>query len=168
MSQANFSGAQAAKIAGITYRQLDYWARTNLIRPSAVDAKGSGSRREYVYSDLLELKVIKNLLDAGIKLESVRTVFDYLRDHVDTEIAAAHIVISGKAVVFCQGDQLVDVVRNGQGVLNVLPLATVKTDVDAMILSIQAQDLQSARPTVSNSLINKANSSAAISRVVSL
>ena len=148
MSSVSFSGAQAAKIAGITYRQLDYWARTNLIRPSAVDAKGSGTRRSYVYSDLLELKVIKNLLDAGIKLESVREVFTYLRNHVDTEIAAAHIVISGKAVVFCQGDQLVDVLRNGQGVLNVLPLAAVKSDVDAMILSIDSQTL---KPTKSES-----------------
>ena len=139
MTQQSFSGAHAAQIAGITYRQLDYWARTNLIRPSLVDAKGSGSRRSYVYRDLLELKVIKNLLDAGIKLESVREVFNYLRSHVDTDIAAAHIVISGKAVVLCQGDQLVDVVRNGQGVLNVLPLAAVKSDVDAMIVNIATQ-----------------------------
>ena len=150
MTQDSFSGAQAAQIAGITYRQLDYWARTNLIRPSAVDAKGSGSRRSYVYRDLLELKVIKNLLDAGIKLESVRDVFTYLRSHVDTEIAAAHIVISGKAVVLCQGDQLVDVVRNGQGVLNVLPLAAVKSDVDTMILSIGTTSTKIAIKTTSN------------------
>jgi DNA-binding transcriptional MerR regulator len=149
VTQNSFSGAQAAQIAGITYRQLDYWARTNLIRPSAVDAKGSGSRRSYVYRDLLELKVIKNLLDAGIKLESVRDVFTYLRSHVDTEIAAAHIVISGKAVVLCQGDQLVDVVRNGQGVLNVLPLAAVKSDVDAMILSIGTTSNKTANKTTS-------------------
>lgn len=136
MSEQSFSGSQAAQIAGITYRQLDYWARTNLIRPSLVDAAGSGSRRSYVYRDLLELKVIKNLLDAGIKLEAVREVFNYLRAHVNTDIASAHIVISGKAVVLCQGDQLVDVVRNGQGVLNVLPLANVKSDVDAMIVTI--------------------------------
>ena len=136
MARQSFSGSQAAQIAGITYRQLDYWARTNLIRPSLSDAKGSGSRRSYEYRDLLELRVIKQLLDAGIKLESVREVFNYLRSHVDTEIAAAHIVISGKAVVLCQGDQLVDVVRNGQGVLNVLPLANIKSDVDAMIVSL--------------------------------
>ena len=136
MAKQSFSGSQAAQIAGITYRQLDYWARTNLIRPSLSDAKGSGSRRSYEYRDLLELKVIKQLLDAGIKLESVREVFNYLRSHVDTDIAAAHIVISGKAVVLCQGDQLVDVVRNGQGVLNVLPLANIKSDVDAMIVSL--------------------------------
>ncbi|MFM8687615.1 MAG: MerR family transcriptional regulator [Acidimicrobiaceae bacterium] len=136
MARQSFSGSQAAQIAGITYRQLDYWARTNLIRPSLSDAKGSGSRRSYEYRDLLELKVIKQLLDAGIKLESVREVFNYLRSHVDTEIAAAHIVISGKAVVLCQCDQLFDVVRNGQGVLNVLPLANIKSDVDAMIVSL--------------------------------
>jgi DNA-binding transcriptional MerR regulator len=121
-----------------------------LIRPSLTDAKGSGSRRSYVYRDLLELKVIKQLLDAGIKLESVREVFNYLRSHVDTDIAAAHIVISGKAVVLCQGDQLVDVVRNGQGVLNVLPLANIKSDVDAMIVNIadQAKAVAKSAPSV--------------------
>jgi DNA-binding transcriptional MerR regulator len=144
MAKQSFSGSQAAQIAGITYRQLDYWARTNLIRPSLTDAKGSGSRRSYEYRDLLELKVIKQLLDAGIKLESVREVFNYLRSHVDTEIAAAHIVISGKAVVLCQGDQLVDVVRNGQGVLNVLPLANIKSDVDAMIVSLAGRNTVTA------------------------
>ncbi len=167
MTSVSFSGAQAAKIAGITYRQLDYWARTNLIRPSAVDAKGSGTRRSYVYSDLLELKVIKNLLDAGIKLESVREVFTYLRNHVDTENAAAHIVISGKAVVFCQGDQLVDVLRNGQGVLNVLPLAAVKSDVDAMILSIDSQILKTASSDDTD-LINPAESMTASTLAVSI
>ena len=151
MTQQSFSGAHAAQIAGITYRQLDYWARTNLIRPSLVDAKGSGSRRSYVYRDLLELKVIKNLLDAGIKLESVREVFNYLRSHVNTDIAAAHIVISGKAVVLCQGDQLVDVLRNGQGVLNVLPLAAVKSDVDAMIVNIATQKV-AIRSTIESSI----------------
>lgn len=128
-----YSGTQAAKIVGISYRQLDYWARTDLIRPTAADATGSGSRRIYSYRDLLELRVIKNLLDAGIRLESVREVFTYLRNHVDTDIVAAHIVISGQSVVLCQGDQLVDVLRNGQGVLNVLPLAGVKDQVDAQI-----------------------------------
>jgi len=136
VAKQSFSGSQAAQVVGITYRQLDYWARTNLIRPSLSDAKGSGSRRVYEYRDLLELKVIKQLLDAGIRLESVREVFNYLRSHVDTDIAAAHIVISGKAVVLCQGDQLVDVLRNGQGVLNVLPLANIKSDVDSMIVSL--------------------------------
>lgn len=130
---SGYSGKQASEIVGISYRQLDYWARTDLVRPTGADAKGSGSRRVYTYRDLLELRVIKNLLDAGIRLESVREVFAYLRNHVDTDIAAAHIVISGQSVVLCQGDQLIDVMRRGQGVLNVLPLAGVKQDVDRAI-----------------------------------
>jgi DNA-binding transcriptional MerR regulator len=136
MSEAGFSGTQAAQVVGITYRQLDYWARTDLVRPSLTDARGSGSRRRYSYRDLLELKVIKNLLDAGIRLENVREVFAYLREHVDSDISSAHIVISGSSVVLCEGDQLVDVLRQGQGVLNVLPLAGVKDDVDARLVEL--------------------------------
>jgi len=136
-SLRTYSGTQAAEIVGITYRQLDYWARTDLVRPSAHDAAGSGSRREYVYRDLLELKVIKNLLDAGIKLESVRTVFNYLRRHVTTDVASAHVVISGQSVVLCDGEHLIDAVRNGQGVLNVLPLGNVKQELDARIIELK-------------------------------
>ena len=128
-----FSGTQAAKVVGITYRQLDYWARTDLIRPSLTDASGSGSRRRYSYKDLLELRVIKTLLDAGIKLESVREVFDYMREHVDTDIASAHLVINGNSVVLAQGEELIDVLNKGQGVLNVLSLAGIKAEVDTQL-----------------------------------
>ena len=138
-TERGFSGTKAASIAGISYRQLDYWARTDLIRPSMTDAAGSGSRRMYSYRDLLELRVIKSLLDAGIKLESVRQAFTYLREHVDTDIASAHLVISGGDVVLCDGDQLMDVMRRaGQGVLNVLPLGGVKLDLDAQLVAIDA------------------------------
>jgi len=131
-----YSGTQAAKVVGITYRQLDYWARTDLIRPSLSDASGSGSRRRYSYKDLLELRVIKTLLDSGIKLESVREVFEYLRRHVDADIASAHLVINGNSVVLAQGDELIDVLKNGQGVLNVLSLAGVKDEVDAQLMPL--------------------------------
>ncbi len=132
-----FSGTQAAKVVGITYRQLDYWARTDLIRPSLSDASGSGSRRCYSYKDLLELRVIKTLLDSGIKLESVRDVFTYLREHVGTDIASAHLVISGSSVVLARGDELIDVLQRGQGVLNVLSLAGVKHEVDAQLVPLE-------------------------------
>jgi len=132
-----FSGKSAADIVGITYRQLDYWARTNLIRPTAADATGSGSRRRYTYKDLLELKVVKRLLDSGIKLTNVRDVFAYMREHVDTEISSAHIVIDGSSVVLCDGENLIDVLRHGQGVLNVLPLAGVKDEVDRRIILLE-------------------------------
>lgn len=133
-----FSGTRAAQIVGITYRQLDYWARTDLIRPSGSDAAGSGSRRQYTYRDLLELKVIKKLIDAGIRLESVRDVFAYLRNHVDTDISAAHIVIEGSSVILCDGEELIDILRGGQGVLNVLPLSGVRDEVDRQIISLES------------------------------
>jgi DNA-binding transcriptional MerR regulator len=135
--QHGYSGTKAATIVGITYRQLDYWARTDLIRPSLADASGSGSRRSYSYRDLLELRVIKSLLDAGIKLESVRTAFEYLRTQVDTDIASAHLVISGSDVILCDGEQLVDVMRrSGQGVLNVLAIGGVKSGLDSTIVEL--------------------------------
>ena len=131
MHEQGFRAPEAKRIAGISYRQLDYWARTDLIRPSLCDAAGSGSRRLYSYRDLLELRVIKSLLDAGIKLESVRKAFTYLRQQTDTDIAAATLVISGSDVLLCDGDQLIDIVRRGgQGVLNVLAIGGVKLDLD--------------------------------------
>ena len=136
-STEGFSGRQTADVVGISYRQLDYWARTDLIRPSLTDASGSGSRRRYSYQDLLELRVVKTLIDAGIKLESVREVFAYLRTHVSADIASAHLVISGQTVVFAQGDELIDVVKQGQGVLNVLSLAGVKNDIDAQLIPLR-------------------------------
>ena len=137
MTEQGYSGTKAATIVGITYRQLDYWARTDLIRPSLADASGSGSRRLYSYRDLLELRVIKSLLDAGIKLESVRTAFEYLRTHVDTDIASAHLVISGSDVILCDGEQLIDVMRRGgQGVLNVLAIGGVKSGLDSTIVEL--------------------------------
>jgi len=131
-----FSGNQAASVVGITYRQLDYWARTDLVRPSVTEAQGSGSRRLYSYRNLLELRMVKNLLDAGIKLESVRDAFKYLREQSDADITSAHLVINGRSVVLCQGEELIDVVRRGQGVLNLLPLSQVKDEVDGQLVSL--------------------------------
>jgi DNA-binding transcriptional MerR regulator len=145
VNETGYSGSKTASIVGITYRQLDYWTRTGLVRPSLGDATGSGSRREYSYQDLLELRVIKNLIDAGIKLESVRDVFKYLREHVSTDIAAAHIVISGNSVMLCEGDTWIDACKNGQGVLSVLAVASVKNEVD---LSLDSHDSANVSPIV--------------------
>ncbi len=136
--QVGFSGRRTAEVVGISYRQLDYWARTDLVTPSLAEARGSGSRRLYSYRDLLELKVIKTLLDAGIKLESVRKVFSYMRDQLGEDISAANLVISGSSSVLVRsGEELIDVVQQGQGVLNVLPLSGVKDEIDARILELR-------------------------------
>ena len=131
-----FPAKRTAEIVGITYRQLDYWARTDLVRPTS-PACGSGSRRTYSYKNLLELKAVKNLLDAGIKLESVRSAFGYLREELDQEPTEVNLVISGKGSVLVRnGEQIIDLLRSGQGVLNVLPLAGVKNEVDARIVEL--------------------------------
>lgn len=144
-----FSGKRTAEVVGITYRQLDYWARTDLIRPSLAEATGSGSRRLYSYNDLLELKVVKSLLDSGIRLEKVRKVFAYLRDNLSTDVSTANLVIDGSTSVLVHtGEELIDILQNGQGVLNVLPLAVVKEEVDAAIVDlfpdVTPADLQKA------------------------
>ena len=140
--EGGFSGKRAAEIVGITYRQLDYWARTDLIRPSLADAGGSGTRRRYSYKDLLELKVIKRLLDAGIKLESIREAFEYLRERLGEDVASAHLVIDGTSAVLVRGNELIDVVNRyqGQGVLNLLPMDGVIEELDTAVQMFDDRD----------------------------
>lgn len=139
-----YSAKRAAEIVSITYRQLDYWTRTDLVTPSFAKAEGSGSRRLYAYKDLLELRSIKSLLDAGIKLELVREVVEYLREELDQDISTANLVISGSQVLIRSGEEIIDLLRGGQGVLNVLPLAGVKEQVDAAIIELFPQTVPSA------------------------
>jgi DNA-binding transcriptional MerR regulator len=137
-AQQGYSGKRAAEVVGITYRQLDYWARTDLIRPSLTDASGSGSRRLYSYADLLELRIVKQLLDAGIKLEMVRQVFAELRRLVGDQIASAKLVIDGSSVALALDDgELLDLVKAGQGVLNIMNLGQCQADLDARIVSLR-------------------------------
>ncbi len=132
-----FRGPQVCKIVGITYRQLDYWARTYLIRPSIADARGSGTQRRYSYRDLVELKVIKGLLDAGVSLQSARRAIEYLRDNLGEDIATASLVINGTGSVLVRTDgELVDLVRRGQGVLSIVALGGVKDELDAAITDL--------------------------------
>ncbi|MGI9606422.1 MAG: MerR family transcriptional regulator, partial [Acidimicrobiales bacterium] len=132
-----YSGTQTAKVVGISYRQLDYWARTDLIRPSITDAAGSGSRRRYSYRNLLELKVVKNLLDAGIRLEQVREVFAYMQDELGEDVTTANLVVNGNQPVLVRsGAEIVDLLQNGQGVLNILPLSGVKEELDEAIVDL--------------------------------
>jgi DNA-binding transcriptional MerR regulator len=133
-----FSGREAADIVGITYRQLDYWARTDLIRPSLADAKGSGSRRRYSYQNLVELKMIKTLLDAGQKLERVREAFQYIRELGD-DLTSAQLVIAGSSVLLVKDEDLIDVVNKhkGQGVLNFLAMDGVAQEVDAAVAQLE-------------------------------
>jgi DNA-binding transcriptional MerR regulator len=131
--ELGYRGPQVCKVVGITYRQLDYWARTDLLRPSISEAKGSGTQRRYSYQDLLELKVIKRLLDAGLSLQSTRRAIECLRASGE-DVAAANLVIDqGTTVLARTGEEIIDLLKGGQGVLNIVPLATVVSELDAAI-----------------------------------
>ena len=133
-----FRGPQVCKLVGITYRQLDYWARTGLLRPSIADARGSGTQRRYSYHDVLELKVIKQLIDAGISLQRARRAAECLRDGLGGDLASANLVLVGTDSVLAHGDgEVVDLVRGGQGVLNIVPLSGVVEELDAAIHRIE-------------------------------
>ena len=113
-----YRGPQACKIVDITYRQLDYWTRTGLVVPSIQPAKGSGTQRLYSFNDLLQLKVIKSLTDAGASLQKVRQAIDYVRSHLDEDWSKVTIVADGNGVYACTSDaEVVDLLRSGQGVL---------------------------------------------------
>ncbi|MCU4184702.1 MerR family transcriptional regulator [Acidiferrimicrobium sp. IK] len=135
--ELSYRGPQVCSIVGITYRQLDYWARTDLLRPSISEARGSGSQRRYSYEDLLALKVIKRLLDAGISLQSTRRAVECLRAGGD-DLASADLVIDeGRTVLAHSGEEIVDLLRGGQGVLNIVSMRPLVSEVAAAITSLR-------------------------------
>lgn len=140
-SAEGFRGPQVCNVVGITYRQLDYWARTGLLRPSIADARGSGTQRVYSYRDLLELKVIKQLLDAGISLQRSRRALECLRDGLGVDLASANLVLVGSDSVLARSDgEVVDLLKGGQGVLNIVPLSGVVEELDAAIVAFSKSE----------------------------
>ena len=134
MAEEGFRGPQVCSVVGITYRQLDYWARTNLIRPSIADAKGSGTQRRYAYRDLVELKVIKNLLDAGVSLQLARKGVEYIRQNLGEDIGSASLVMNGPKSVLARSDgEVIDLMRKGQGVMSIVALGPVVDELDTAI-----------------------------------
>ena len=134
-----FSGSQVCGLVGITYRQLDYWARTGLLQPSLAVAKGSGTKRRYSYHDVLELKVIKQLLDAGISLQRARQAVDCLRDNLHADLASASLILSSSSSVLAASEgEIVDLLAGGQGVFNVISMAGVVSELNASILQFEA------------------------------
>ncbi len=131
-----YRGPQVCSIVGITYRQLDYWARTGLLHPSITQAKGSGSQRVYSYSDLLQLKVIKRLLDAGVSLQAARRAIECLRSSGE-DLASANLVIDDRRSVLAHtGEEIIDLLKGGQTVLNIVPLGGLVSELQAAITGL--------------------------------
>ena len=115
-----YRGPTACSAAGITYRQLDYWARTELVVPTVRSASGSGSQRLYSFKDILVLKVVKRLLDAGVSLQNIRTAVEVLRARGVEDLAQVTLLSDGTTVYACtSSEEVVDLLRGGQGVFGI-------------------------------------------------
>jgi DNA-binding transcriptional MerR regulator len=115
-----YRGPTACSAAGITYRQLDYWARTKLVEPSVRGATGSGTQRLYSFRDILLLKVIKRLLDAGISLQQIRTAVQHLRERGTDDLTRVTLMSDGASVYECtSNDEVIDLLQGGQGVFGI-------------------------------------------------
>jgi DNA-binding transcriptional MerR regulator len=111
---------EVCKVVGISYRQLDYWARTNLVNPSVREAGGSGTQRLYSFQDLLALKVIKGLLDAGVSLQQIRQAVVYLRENEGRPLTGVTLMSDGVSIYACESeDEIIDLVKRGQGVFGI-------------------------------------------------
>ena len=133
---AGYRGPAACKAAGITYRQLDYWARTGLVEPTVRPATGSGTQRLYGFRDILVLRVVKRLLDSGVSLQQIRTAVDHLRERGVEDLSRITLMSDGASVYECTSDdEVIDLVQGGQGVFGIA-LGKVWRELEGSLASL--------------------------------
>jgi len=138
-----YRGPTVCKIVDISYRQLDYWARTELVTPSVRNAEGSGTQRLYSFDDIVALRVVKRLLDTGVSLQKVRTAIDELRRR-GRGIADSMLVSDGVSVFAVDdGDELIDLLKKGQGVF-AISVAPVVDELRGEVTAFPSERLEEA------------------------
>jgi DNA-binding transcriptional MerR regulator len=141
-----YRGPTACSAAGITYRQLDYWARTGLVEPGIRSAHGSGSQRLYSFRDILVLKVVKRLLDTGVSLQNIRTAVSHLRERGVDDLAQITLMSDGASVYECTSpDEVVDLVQGGQGVFGIA-VGRVWREVEGSLAELPGERADGAEP----------------------
>ena len=134
-----YRGATACVAAGITYRQLDYWARTNLVEPSIQGAAGSGSQRLYSFRDILVLKIVKRLLDTGVSLQNIRTAVEHLRSRGVEDLEKMVLMSDGASIFECaSADDIIDLLQGGQGVFGIA-ISKVWSEVEGSLSVLQGE-----------------------------
>lgn len=134
-----FRGPTACSAAGITYRQLDYWARTKLVEPTVRSAGGSGTQRLYSFKDILLLKIIKRLLDAGVSLQQIRIAVDHLRTRGTDDLTQVTLMSDGASVYECRSaDEVVDLLQGGQGVFGIA-VGGVWKEIEGTLLKLPSE-----------------------------
>jgi len=150
-----YRGQTACTAAGITYRQLDYWARTGLVEPSIRPARGSGTQRLYGFRDILVLRVVKSLLDTGISLQQIRAAVTVLRDHGATDLARITLMSDGATVYACTSrDEVVDLLQGGQGVFGIA-LGRIWQEVEGSLAELPVEAGEAQSPAPADELANR-------------
>lgn len=157
--EIGYKGATACSAAGITYRQLDYWARTGLIEPSVRGASGSGTQRLYGFRDILVLKIVKRLLDAGVSLQNIRTAVEHLRSRGVRDLESITLMSDGASIYECSSPgEIIDLLQGGQGVFGIAvgkvwhevegSLSVLQGEVAGRSVGVEASDELSLRRKV--------------------
>jgi DNA-binding transcriptional MerR regulator len=134
-----YRGPVACSAAGITYRQLDYWARTGLVTPSVRGAAGSGTQRLYGFRDILVLRIVKRLIDTGVSLPNIRAAVDHLATRSGEDLASLTIMSDGASIYECRSaDEVVDLVRGGQGVFGIA-VGSVWREVEGTLATLPGE-----------------------------
>jgi DNA-binding transcriptional MerR regulator len=137
--EVGYRGATALIAAGITYRQLDYWARTDLVSPSIQSATGSGSQRLYSFQDILVLKIVKRLLDTGVSLQNIRTAVEHLRNRGVADLESMTLMSDGASIYECTSpDEIFDLLQGGQGVFGIA-INRVWNEVEGSLATLQGE-----------------------------
>src|SRR6266540_2849673 len=146
-AESGYRGPTVSKLIGISYRQLDYWARTGLVTPSVRAADGSGSQRLYSFTDLVELRIIKRLLDAGVSLQRIRDAIRYLRrEAAGKPLTDITLISNGKRIYACHsGEEIIDVLSHGQAVFGIA-VGRVWSDTEGDVAHLPADEQPSSRP----------------------
>jgi DNA-binding transcriptional MerR regulator len=140
--EIGYRGATACVAAGISYRQLDYWARTGLVEPSIRGAAGSGSQRLYGFRDILVLKIVKRLLDTGVSLQNIRTAVEHLRSTGISDLERITLMSDGASIYECtSADDIVDLLQGGQGVFGIA-IGKVWTEVEGSLSTLQGENTE--------------------------
>ena len=153
--QVGYRGPTACAAAGITYRQLDYWARTGLVEPTVRSATGSGSQRLYSFRDILILKIIKRLLDAGISLQQIRTAVQHLTERGTDDLTRVTLMSDGASVYECtSNDEVIDLLQGGQGVFGIA-IGGVWREIEGTLAELPSErtiDDQATEPSAGDEL----------------
>jgi DNA-binding transcriptional MerR regulator len=141
-SEIGYRGATACAAAGISYRQLDYWARTGLVEPTVRNASGSGSQRLYGFRDILVLKIVKRLLDAGVSLQNIRSAVTHLRERGIEDLARITLMSDGSSIYECtNSEEIFDLLQGGQGVFGIA-VGKVWHEVEGSLTHLQGENLE--------------------------